>query len=268
MNIGETLADARRQAGLTITQVSQRTRIRESIIRAIEQDDFSACGGDFYARGHIRSIAGVVGTDPVPLIRQYEAEHGPAPSLSAAQAFEPTKPIRIREPRRSFGLGWALVAVVILGGAAAAYEAVSHHGGAHANATSTSTVRPMVTTTPKPTPAPTPGHTSRPAAAHKTAKPEAVIVLTANEACWVGIDNSSGQYLYEGIIPAGQSMTWHEKNEVSMVIGNPPGIKLTVNGKNDTPNAGQVATLTIKPSGKTTSTPTTPVTTTGTTSGG
>ena len=57
MSIGDTLAEARRQAGLTITQVSQQTRIRESIIRGIEQGDFTTCGGDFYARGHIRSIA-------------------------------------------------------------------------------------------------------------------------------------------------------------------------------------------------------------------
>ena len=35
MSIGESLADARRQAGLTITQVSRETRIRESIIRDI-----------------------------------------------------------------------------------------------------------------------------------------------------------------------------------------------------------------------------------------
>ncbi len=48
MSIGETLADARRRAGLTITQVSRETRIRESIIRDIEQGDFSTCGGDFY----------------------------------------------------------------------------------------------------------------------------------------------------------------------------------------------------------------------------
>ncbi len=33
MPIGETLAEARRQAGLTVTQVSERTRIRETIIR-------------------------------------------------------------------------------------------------------------------------------------------------------------------------------------------------------------------------------------------
>ena len=47
MSIGEALAEARCQAGLTVTQVSQQTRIRESIIRAIEQGDFSPCGGDF-----------------------------------------------------------------------------------------------------------------------------------------------------------------------------------------------------------------------------
>ena len=58
MSIGDSLAEARRQAGLTITEVGQQTRIRESIIRGIEADDFSGCGGDFYARGHIRSIVG------------------------------------------------------------------------------------------------------------------------------------------------------------------------------------------------------------------
>jgi len=57
VSIGEDLAAARRRAGLTVTQVSHKTRIRETLIRAIERDDYRACGGDFYARGprHIRS---------------------------------------------------------------------------------------------------------------------------------------------------------------------------------------------------------------------
>ena len=50
MNIGDDLAHARHQAGLTITKISQQTRIRETIIRDIEHDDFHSCGGDFYAR--------------------------------------------------------------------------------------------------------------------------------------------------------------------------------------------------------------------------
>ena len=73
VSIGEALTAARHQAGLTVTQVSQRTRIRETIIRGIEGDDFSACGGDFYARGHIRAIARAVGADPEPLIREYDS---------------------------------------------------------------------------------------------------------------------------------------------------------------------------------------------------
>jgi hypothetical protein len=73
VSIGGVLADARRRAGLSVTQVSHQTRIRETIIAGIEADDYSACGGDFYARGHIRSIAAAVGADPGPLVEQYDA---------------------------------------------------------------------------------------------------------------------------------------------------------------------------------------------------
>jgi hypothetical protein len=83
--IGEALAQARHQAGLTVAEVSQQTRIRETIISKIEEDDYSECGGDFYARGHIRAIAKVVGTDPEPLIQEYDTRHrapGPVGTVS------------------------------------------------------------------------------------------------------------------------------------------------------------------------------------------
>ncbi|MGO8961760.1 MAG: helix-turn-helix domain-containing protein [Streptosporangiaceae bacterium] len=77
MSIGGALAEARSEAGLSVTEVSERTRIRAAIIRDIERDDYAACGGDFYARGHIRAIAKVVGADPVPLIAEYDAARMP-----------------------------------------------------------------------------------------------------------------------------------------------------------------------------------------------
>ena len=128
MSIGDSLADARRQAGLTISQVSQQTRIRESIVRAIEQGDFVASGGDFYARGHIRSIAEVVGLDPAPLIIEYDVEHGPLGSLRAADVFGPSTPIKIRE-RRSPSLSMIVVVVLLAIIGFGAYRLVSHHGG-------------------------------------------------------------------------------------------------------------------------------------------
>src|SRR6516162_452786 len=88
VQVGEALAEARGQAGLTVAEVSQRTRIKEPIIRAIEEDDYSACGGDFYARGNIRSIAKAVGADPEPLIAEYDAVHRGRGVLSAVSLEE------------------------------------------------------------------------------------------------------------------------------------------------------------------------------------
>ncbi len=82
MSIGEALAEARHRAGLTVAQVGHQTGIRETIITAIEGNDYSACGGDSYARGYIRSIARAVGADPEPLVREYNtAQPGPRPAM-------------------------------------------------------------------------------------------------------------------------------------------------------------------------------------------
>ncbi|HEX4091339.1 MAG TPA: RodZ domain-containing protein [Trebonia sp.] len=244
MSIGETLAEARRQAGLTITQVSQQTRIRESIIRAIEQGDFSGCGGDFYARGHIRSIAGAVGVDPVPLIREYDEEHGPPGAMRASQIFEPATPIKIREPR-NLHLGWVLAVAVLALAGFGAYHFYPRHTADPA-ASSTVNLHSSTAPTAKASTA------SKPAAQpKKPTVPEAVIRLTAAQDCWVGLNGPSGHTLYQGVVLAGSTKTWNEKNQVSLVIGNPPGITLTVNGKTQHLSKGQVARLNINPFSKT-----------------
>jgi transcriptional regulator with XRE-family HTH domain len=73
VTIGEALAEARYRAGLTVDELSERTKIREAVIRCIEQDDYAACGGDLYARGYVRAIAGAVGIDAQPLIRDFDS---------------------------------------------------------------------------------------------------------------------------------------------------------------------------------------------------
>ena len=83
MSIGETLAEERQRAGLSVTQVSLQTRIRETVIRGMEADDFSLCGGNFYARGHIRSISRVIGIDPEPLVA--ECDFGEWQGLTAVE---------------------------------------------------------------------------------------------------------------------------------------------------------------------------------------
>jgi cytoskeletal protein RodZ len=115
VSIGETLAEARHQAGLSVAQVSEQTRIRPPIIRSIEADDYEACGGDFYARGDIRSIAEVVGTDAEPLIHEYDQAHrapGPVAATSLDELLERSRPQWHRRP--GFMLVFGLAAIVIV----------------------------------------------------------------------------------------------------------------------------------------------------------
>ena len=133
MSIGDALAQARSEAGLTITQVSQRTCIRETIIRGIERDDFSACGGDFYARGHIRSIARAVGIDAEDLVHEYDATHGSPQAIRAADVFEPATPIKLKE-RRSPNWSIAMIIVLALVLGYGAYRAVAAVTSPHHNA--------------------------------------------------------------------------------------------------------------------------------------
>ena len=241
MSIGDTLADARRQAGLTVTQVADRTRIRETIIRGIEQDDFSACGGDFYARGHIRSIASVVGIDPVPLIREYDEAHGAPEAMRAADVFEPSTPLRIKERRSlNWSVAMILALLVIVGyGAYHLVSSSSSSSSSHGKAAA-ALAAPTRHPTPKPS-SPSPTRTA-------PASHDVIIHLSAVEDCWVYLTSDQGNNtIYSGVVPAGSTQTWKETQEVSLRLGNPAGVVLTVNGKKQSPGTSQPVTLTLGP---------------------
>ena len=142
VSIGEVLAAARAEAGLTVTDISDRTRITRTVITAIEGDDYATCGGDFYARGHIRSIAKAVGADPEPLISEYDSAH---PRQQLAEEYL-TKPIAAvgasrpprRPPIRVLAVAAGLVAALGLTGY---LLASSGHSGAPAAGASGDTAR-------------------------------------------------------------------------------------------------------------------------------
>jgi cytoskeletal protein RodZ len=241
VSVGDALAQARRQAGLTIAQVSQRTCIRETIVRGIEHGDFSGCGGDFYARGHIRSIARVVGLDPDELIREYDATHGSPNAITAADVFEPSTPIKLRERRSA---NWSVLMVVVLALVLGygVFRLVDHGSGSHPPASAQAPADPKQSPTPAPTPKPS-------AAADHQAPRRLVIRLTARADCWVEFSGPGGRTLFQGYVFSGHTRTWRFKRAVNMQIGNPGGILLTVNGKDlgHPGSVGQPVTLSFGP---------------------
>jgi cytoskeletal protein RodZ len=85
--IGPQLRQARERLGASVDDLANRTRIRAHVIEGLEADDFGPCGGDFYARGHIRAIGRVLGLDPEPLVRLYDEHYAAAP-ISPRTVFQ------------------------------------------------------------------------------------------------------------------------------------------------------------------------------------
>jgi cytoskeletal protein RodZ len=130
VSIGGTLADARQQAGLSVAEVSTRTRIGQGLIRAIEHDEFGACGGDFYARGHIRAIASAVGANSQALVSQYDAAHPSDSPLTLEELLKRQPPRAPRSPRqRRPRRRWLVPAVYLFWLAAIGFVAIQLTSG-------------------------------------------------------------------------------------------------------------------------------------------
>jgi cytoskeletal protein RodZ len=238
VSIGEALTEARDQAGLSIDQVSEQTRIRPVIIRGIEADDYSGCGGDFYARGHIRSIAEAVGADPGPLIREYDGAHqatGPIAATGLDELVAMSRPPQ--RPRLNPALIIAAVVVVVLGvggyllagglhGAGPAPSSADSASGASASSSSSA-----------------PG--ASPAANQAS---QVVVHLTATRGTSVVFTTPAGRYLSRSYAAAGTSVTYTLHRAVHLKLSDPGGVRVTVDGKNPLPAhpAGPV-TLSVGP---------------------
>jgi len=243
VSIGTTLAQARESAGLSVDEVAHATRIRRTLLLGIESDDFSACGGDFYARGHIRTIALKLGVDPAPLLHEFDAARPPE-SPRTTDVFEPE---RARPERR--GPNWSaamVLALVLVVGFGIVQAFTGGDGGkdddplAGPTASSSSSAPPSTT----PSPSATGG-----GAVAQAPRNKVKVDVRATERSWVQVTTGTGQELFQGLMDVGMTKSFSDKRQLRLVIGNAGGIELSVNGTDigATGRRGQVARLQFTP---------------------
>lgn len=286
LTVGQTVARARTAAGLTTTQVAASTRVRAAVIEAIEKDDFRLCGGDVYARGHLKSIASAIGLDPAALAAQYDAERGTA--RAAVAPVEPVEqPTAVSErtsagdsigalagtlgasvARGRSGPNWSAVmalalAVIVGAGVISFLSNRPSSSGVTAEPTSSSSPSQSPTTAPSTKPTPS---TSTPSTEPTTpqasptdvvAQAEGVVVklTVTGKKSWVrATAGPGGKTLYEGILNEGETKTFRDKQKVSLVIGNAGAVALVVNGRDlgEPGSGGQVVKVTFGPGDPTT----------------
>jgi cytoskeletal protein RodZ len=250
LSVGRSLRQARIEAGLTVDDVSNATRVRIAIVQAIEQDDFAPCGGDVYARGHIRTLARAVHIDPAPLLARYDAEHGgrPAPT-PAAPMFEAE---RIRPERRGPNWTAAMVAAIVAVIGFVGFTVVKGSGGSDSKSsvaegstptasTSTTSATPKISKPADPKPEPTDS-----AIAAAPQDKVTVQVSAPDGRSWISAKDHNGRLLFDGLLKQGESKTFQDKTKIDLVLGDAGAIKLYVNGKkiDDQFQPGQVERLT------------------------
>jgi cytoskeleton protein RodZ len=242
VSIGTTLAQARESAGLSVDEVAHATRIRRTLLLGIENDDFSACGGDFYARGHVRTLALKLGVDPVPLLHEFDAARPPE-SPRTTDVFEPerARPER-RGPNWSAAMAAALVLVVGFG------IVQAFTGGGKDENPLAGGQSPSSTSSSGP-PSSTPSTSESGGAVAQAPRNKVKVDVRATERSWVQVTTGTGQELYQGLMDVGMTKSFTDKRQLRLVIGNAGGIQLTVNGTDigSTGRRGQVARLQFTP---------------------
>jgi cytoskeleton protein RodZ len=245
-SIGHALQQARIAAGLTVDEVSSSTRVRIPIVQAIEQDDFSRCGGDVYARGHIRTVARAVGLDPDPLVAQYDGEHGGRPSPTPAAPLFEAERIRpdARRPNWTAAMVAAIVAVIgFVGFTLFSGEDGGKGSNVAGGSASEQKPSPADPSTSKPAP-PKPDPSDSAIAA--VPKDKVTVKLSAlDDKSWISAKSHNGKLLFDGLLLKGESKTFQDDERVDLILGNAGAIELFVNGKKveDQFEAGQVERL-------------------------
>jgi hypothetical protein len=111
--IGSEVRRAREWLGMSVDDLADRTRIRPYVIESIEMGDFAPCGGDFYARGHLRMLTSVLGIDPAPLLASYDAHLASAP-VSPRAVFDAELTTGVLRPTGGGGSRWGVLVGAVL----------------------------------------------------------------------------------------------------------------------------------------------------------
>ena len=214
MSVGLRLKEVRKSAGLTIEQLSARTRIPASVIEDLERDNFNTCGGPTYARGHIRTIARICGVGDTEILLAFESQTIPL-SKSIRDLLNDTSATPTKKERKP--LSWKA-----LGGVAAGIFAFVLVGvGILSSGNNSSTT---ITS-------PTSSSFSEESPVAKKIDGVEVQLNGVNGLSWVAVSDSTGTTLFSGRIRQGEERTFTDNQLLYVVIGNAGAINLTVNGE-------------------------------------
>ena len=226
MSLGSMITQARKSAGLSIDDLSASTNIRSSLLREMESDSFHNCGGETYARGHIRNIATKLGVDPLIFTAAFEEEQMHA-DRSMKDLLVENSVMKLPEAARK--ISWKVLATISV-------SSLFVVGLAQIIISNTSSVEipaPIASTNETESATPTPEATEptpTEEATVSTGTGVQLIVTATRAKSWLLVSDATGRTLFSGQIARGNTKTFTTDVSLNVKIGNAGGVDLTVNG--------------------------------------
>lgn len=239
--IGQTLRTARRQQSRSIADAAAETRVRESYLAALEDEDFAALGGDVYVKGFIRLYARFLGVDGEALVAEFREHHQRGEELLVgAHGEDPQLSLSERGVPRSRALAYGggallalLVVLYILGGSGEQAPDFAPDPAASASAGQpTDPVGTMPLDEQPPVVTEAPVATAPPAAPTATGEPlgtlEIVVAVTGPS---VRITAAGGQLPLDAELEQGDERLITSDGTVELGISDATAVTITVNGQ-------------------------------------
>ena len=224
MSLGALIVKSRTDAHLTIEDLAKLTNIPATLLRDMENNNFKKCGGETYARGHLRNMAAKLGVDERIFLDLFETEVTAPAKPTREFLTENNVTMPYQEPKR---ISWKVLAA----GSAAAL--VLFAGAQIIFSNSDNGSDPEVIATTSATPSNSASESAAPGAA---ASPEIVggvnVELVASRGItWLYATNESGELLFSGQVRQGASKTFNEAKQVNLRVGNAGAVDISVNGE-------------------------------------
>lgn len=233
--LGYELKQRREAKGISLTEISDATRIGVRFLQAIETDDYKALPGGLFNRSFIRAYARAVGLNEEDALSAYQRQTGAASPLSDSQLNAvPSYSSRENE------INWVppltiLVVIAMVGLGGWAIYNYFHRQTTHPNQSTVGSPLSPTSTTSNPdgpppiltggTPPPKPAVT----VANTTAPAPLLLEFAASDECFIKADldgEPSSFKLYSGDTRALQA-----KEKMVVRVGNLPGVVVKLNGK-------------------------------------
>lgn len=227
MKLSEVLKSARTSSGLSLDDLSAITSIRAGLLGEMERNNFAHCGGDIYARGHLRNIAPKIGLDAKELIRLYDAEHSVESRSINEMLFENSV---TRVPKESKRLTWKVPAAVslsvILVLAVVQIVVANVESQDSAVPTAIASSEPSAEQSTEPSAEPSAESTSQPAVTDGVNL--TITAARGNSRIDIVIN---GVHVDKGQIFQGETKSFSSESSISVYFSNPAGLDVTLNGE-------------------------------------